>query len=95
MSFFEFLSPAKQIIKLAAHFERKLWGKTKINFAQTMLSIYKIDILIETQTQLPADHLRRRAARQMQNAPQQQRQQSRGQLFGLIESGESSALSTD
>lgn len=61
-----------------------------------MLSIYKIDILVETQTQLPADHLRRRAARQMQNAPQQQqRQQSRAQLFGLIESGESSALSTD
>lgn len=58
-----------------------------------MLSIYKIDILIGTLTQLPADHLRRRVARQMQNAPQQQ--QSRGQLFGLIESGESSALSTD
>lgn len=93
----EILSPAKQIIKLAAHFERQSWGKTKIDFAHTMLSIYKIDILIGTLTQLPADHLRRRVARQMQNAPQQQQQQqqSRGQLFGLIESGESSALSTD
>lgn len=66
--------------------------KNQIDFAQTMLSIYKIDILIETQTQLPVDHLRRRVARQMQNAPQQQ---TRCQLFGLIESGESSALSSN
>lgn len=67
--------------------------KKQIDFAQTMLSIYKIDIFIETQTQLPVDHLRRRVARQMQNAAPKTK--SRYQLFGLIESGKSSALSSD